>query len=148
MRLRLPAKPEPRLLLNQSPLSHIDSLYLSDDATVTGNWTYCEVPDISSAGKKAVSVTFGLDGTGFANIVPIGVKGYRSIFIPSCTNTLYQALRGLSVATHRTFTGYHPSGTLSWDVQVLSTTSPYDDQWRAGDLWKDVTVKLLVHGTV
>ena len=136
------------MLLNQSPLSHVDAVYLSDDATITGQWVYCELPDFSSAGKKAVSATFGLDGTGYLSVVALGVKGYRTILIPSCTETLYDALRALAPTTHRTAVLYHPSQTFSWDVQVISTTSPIDDQWRAGDPLKDVTVKLMVHGTV
>lgn len=136
------------MLLNQSPLSKVGTVFLSDDATTNGSWTYVELQDISTAAKKATSVQFGLDGTGFMSIAAIGVKGIRTLFIPSCTDTLYQALRALAPATHRTAVLYHPSGTLSLDVQVMSTTSPVDDQWRAGDAWKDVTVKLLVHSTV
>ena len=123
-------------------------MFLSSDATTNGTWTYVEVVDISSAGKKAVSAQYGLDGTPYLSVVALGVKGIRTLLIPSCTDTLYQALRALTPATHYTFVGYHPSGTLSLDVQVMSTTSPVDDQWRAGDAWKDVTVKLLVHGAV
>jgi len=129
-------------------LSKIGSVYLSDDATTNGNWTYVELSDWSSAGKKANSVQFGLDGTPYVSTVGLGVKGYRTLFIPSCTSTLYAALRAITPATHSTAVLYHPTGTLSWDVQIVSVTSPVDDQWRSGDPVKDLTVKMVVHSTV
>lgn len=136
------------MLLNQSPLSKIGTVYLSDDATITGAWTYVELSDWSSASKKANSVAYGLDGTPFVSVVSIGVKGMRTLQIPSCTSTLYAALRALAPATHYTATLYHPTATLSWDVQVVSVVSPVDDQWQAGDPVKDVTVKMVVHSAV
>lgn len=136
------------MLLNQSPLSKIGTVFLSDDATTNGNWTYVELSDWSSAGKKATSVQFGLTGKPFVSTVGIGVKGYRTLSIPSCTSTLYSALRALVGATHYTAVLYHPTGTFSWDVQVINVTSPVDDQWASGDPVKDLVVKLVVHGTV
>lgn len=136
------------MLLNQSPLSSIGSVYISDNALIGGNWTYAELTDWSSAGKKANSVTYGLDGTPFVSTVALGVKGTRTLLIPSCTSTLYAALRALTPATHYTATLYHATGTFSWDTQVVAVTSPVDDQWQPGDAVKDVTVRLVVHSTV
>lgn len=136
------------MLLNQSPLSKIGTAYLSEDATISGGWTYVELSDWSLAGKKANSVQYGLDGTPYVSIVSIGVKGTRTLMIPSCTSTLYAALRALAPSTHYTATLYHATGTFSWDVQVISVTSPVDDQWKSGDAVKDVTVKLVVHSAV
>ena len=123
-------------------------MFLSSDATTNGTWTYVEVVDWSSAGKKANSVTYGLDGSPFVSTVALGVKGTRTLLIPSCTSTLYAALRALTPATHYTAVFYHATGTFSWDVQVVAVTSNVDDQWASGDPVKDVTVRLVVHSTV
>ena len=123
-------------------------MFLSSDATTNGTWTYVEVVDWSSAGKKANSVTYGLDGSPFVSTVALGVKGTRTLLIPSCISPLYAALRALTPATHYTAVFYHATGTFSWDVQVVAVTSPVDDQWASGDPVKDVTVRLVVHGTV
>ena len=136
------------MLLNQSPLSKIGTVFLSSDATTNGTWTYAELSDWSSAGKKANSVQFSLDGTPYVSTVPLGVKGPRTLSIPSCTSTLYAALRALTPATHYTAVLYHPTATLSWDVQVIAVTSPVDDQWASGDPVKDLTVRFVVHSTV
>lgn len=136
------------MLLNQSPLSKIGSVFLSSDATTNGTWTYVELVDWSSAGKKANSVAYGLDGTPYVSTVALGVKGLRTLLIPSCTSTLYAALRALTPATHYTAVFYHPTGTFSWDVQVIAVVSPLDDQWQSGDPVKDLTVRIVVHGAV
>ena len=77
------------------------------------------------------------------------MKGYRTLFIPSCPIALYSALKALETSSHETATFKHASlGTVVWDVDVLSVVSPVDDAWIDGDPVKDVTVRMAVFATV
>ena len=77
------------------------------------------------------------------------MKGYRTLFIPSCPIALYSALKALETSSHETATFKHASlGTVVWDVDVLSVVSPVDDAWIGTDPVKDVTVRMAVFATV
>lgn len=135
-------------LLDASPLSSIGSVYISSDGTNTGTWCFAELSDWSSASRKAKATTFGLDGTPYVSTVSLGVKGTRTLSIPSCPIALYNALKALENSTHETATLKHASlGTVTWDVDVLSVVSAIDDAWKAGDPVRDVTVRMAVFGT-
>lgn len=91
----------------------------------------------------------GLDGTPYVSTVSIGVKGTRTLQIPSCPVALYTALKALETSTHETATLKHASlGTVVWDIDVLSVVSAVDDAWIATDPVKDVTVRFAVFGSV
>ena len=138
--------------LEQSGVSHIGSVYLTSDATVTGMWTYVEWSDWSSRTKKVKSVVYGLDSppTPYVSRVGTGAKGYMTLRIPSCTAALYDALIALIAGgTHYTAVLYHAQlGTVSRDVEVLDVIAPEDAQWADGDPVENVTVRLVSFGAV
>lgn len=137
------------MLLNTSPLSSFGSVYISSDGTTNGTWCYAELPDWSSATRKGASTQYGLDGTVYVSKVSLGVKGTRTLHIPSCPVALYTALKALETSSHETATLKHASlGTVTWDVDVLSVVSTVDDAWVSTDPVKDVVVRFAVFGTV
>lgn len=134
-------------LLNQSPLSHIGTVYISSDATASGEWTRVEFLDTRT--KKIKSVVRGCgSGKPYVSIFGDGAKGSITLVIGSCYQALYDALKTLQQsAAHSTAVFYHARGTRSLEVEVLSISVPDDTQWQAGDPVEGVRVQLLSYGT-
>jgi hypothetical protein len=135
--------------LTQSSPSSIGTVYLTDDATISGAWTWVEWSDWASRGKKAKATDFALDGTPHVTTTGVGVKGFITLEIPSCPAALYTALETLAnTTTHYTATLYHAQkGTVTREVEVLSISAPADEQWEAGDPVENVTVRCVAYGT-
>lgn len=123
-------------------------LWLSHDATETGDWAWVDWPDFSTRQRKKITTKYGSEGTPYDSISGTGQKGPMQLVVRNCPAILYNALRELADSALRCVLHIvHPIvGTKDLDVKVKAVQAPNDQAFRSTDPVGPVTIALSVHG--
>jgi hypothetical protein len=131
---------------------HIDSVYFTSDATISGDWCHVEWVDWAKM-KKLKSSEAALDTSISVRSTGTGARAASSsLFFPSCPSSIFAGLKTYQNGNaHHTYAGVHPQlGSFSYEIEVLSLVVPEPgnegDQWQAGDPLAKVTVRVAIFG--
>jgi hypothetical protein len=130
-----------------TPLSKIGSIYLTSDGTADGEYTRVLWVDRGTRPNPIRPVVVSIDATSVVYNKNTGRKGPITLRIPSCPDTLRDALKvACNNGGHKTATLYHAAESVTLDVEYLRIDQPEDtDEWQEGDP-REVIVRLWSHG--